>query len=212
MTGSETDQDDAVVSLTPEGIAADPECLTRILDTPAGRLVLRLLRPTDAGLLGRYLEGLSLATRQLWAPHAFDRDTAARLCAELVVARSLRFVGEMSRQDEPELVAYFIVALEGRPSELQRYSDRGQHLQPSLTCLLAPSVADCYQSQGLGSLIMPPLLETARSLGRRYMVLMGGVQARNLRAIRFYEKFGFRRMGDFVVRDLDNHDMMLDLA
>jgi RimJ/RimL family protein N-acetyltransferase len=48
--------------------------------------------------------------------------------------------------------------------------------------------------------------------GYRTMVLQGGVRALNPRAIRFYQKNGFVRVGDFRVRDLDNHDMMLDLT
>jgi GNAT superfamily N-acetyltransferase len=197
--------------LTPELLALNPDLLTRSLRWPAAELVFRVLRPTDGPILGRYLEGLSQATRQIWAPHGFDMATAERLCAELDYARALRFIAEERQNGQPEAAAYYILALAVRDAEVERYTRRGQHLDLDLTCLLAPCVADRYQSQGLGSLMMPPVLETARALGRRHVVLMGGTQARNVRAIGLYEKFGFRRMGDFEVRDLNNHDMMLDL-
>jgi RimJ/RimL family protein N-acetyltransferase len=56
------------------------------------------------------------------------------------------------------------------------------------------------------------VLAILRDLGFQRMILQGGVRAGNPRGIRFYEKNGFVRVGDFRVRELDNHDMVLDLA
>lgn len=73
-------------------------------------------------------------------------------------------------------------------------------------------MADAYQSRGVGSAMMPSILETVRRLGYRRMVLSGGTRAENHRAIRFYEKNGFRKVGDFKSGgDIDNHDMILEL-
>ena len=45
------------------------------------------------------------------------------------------------------------------------------------------------------------------------MTLSGGVRAENRRAIHFYGKHGFLRVGDFVTSgDVGNHDMVLDLC
>jgi diamine N-acetyltransferase len=201
-----------MTSITSSMLAADPGRLTRQLDWTPEDIFCRLLQRDDAPLLGRYLEGLSEATRQLYAPHGFDQATASRLCAELDYAQTLRFVAEIRGNAGSEFAAYFILGLGLGASERRRYAERGQPLIPETSCWLAPSVADRYQSCGLGSLMLPPILEVARALGRTHMILSGGTQARNARAICFYEKFGFRRMGDFEVRELNNHDMLLELA
>ena len=48
----------------------------------------------------------------------------------------------------------------------------------------------------------------ATTTGARSLVLMGGTQASNARAIRFYEKSGFVRYGGYQT-DQWNHDMRL---
>ncbi|MEU2180061.1 GNAT family N-acetyltransferase [Streptomyces thermolilacinus] len=52
----------------------------------------------------------------------------------------------------------------------------------------------------------------ARRFGRNRIILWGGVLADNQRAIRFYEKQGFRTVGSFTGADgAESLDMMLDL-
>ncbi|MCC7361049.1 MAG: GNAT family N-acetyltransferase [Anaerolineales bacterium] len=62
---------------------------------------------------------------------------------------------------------------------------------------MAPSVADAYQGQGLGRLLMERTIELARRLGRRRMLLLGGAQADNARAIALYRRLGFTAAGRF---------------
>ena len=97
--------------------------------------------------------------------------------------------------------------------DVARYSQVGILLQSATDCTLAPSIADAYLNKGTGSIVMQHVLETARRLGKQRMVLMGGVQATNDRAKHFYEKHGFRWVGDFESPSgFNNHDMILDLA
>jgi GNAT superfamily N-acetyltransferase len=72
-------------------------------------------------------------------------------------------------------------------------------------------IADAWQEHGLGSAMIPVITEAARQVGRRQIVLMGGVRDDNPRARHFYEKFGFVRVGGFVAGGVDNHDMILQL-
>lgn len=197
--------------LTPASIAADPDTLTRTPRLLSGEeIVLRLLRPDDWELLSRYFTTLSEATRQLYAPHPFDVDTARQLCAEIDYARVMRFIALSDRDGTTRIIAYFIVWPGSNDSEERRYAERGTPLDSATTCTLAPSVADDYQSQGVGSSLMPDILEIMRQLGKRQMVLAGGTRAVNHRAIRFYEKTGFRKVGDFAGNG-GNHDMLLEL-
>ena len=88
----------------------------------------------------------------------------------------------------------------------------GWILHDETDCTLAPSVADAYQSQGLGSLMMQHLLGLLPRLGRQRMLLWGGVRADNPRAVHFYTKFGFQRVGDFEAGGTNNYDMIADLV
>ena len=96
--------------------------------------------------------------------------------------------------------------------ERERYSQAGIPLDPNTDCSLAPSVADAFQGQGLGSLLMQHVFSMARRLGYRRMVLVGGTQGRNQRAIHFYRKHGFRTIGIFKSSHAPvNYDMIAEL-
>ena len=59
---------------------------------------------------------------------------------------------------------------------------------------------------------MVQLKQFARQLGRTRMVLWGGTQATNDRAIHFYQKHGFRTVGEFQEPPgFNNYDMIMDL-
>jgi ribosomal protein S18 acetylase RimI-like enzyme len=72
-------------------------------------------------------------------------------------------------------------------------------------------VSDEFQNRGLGSLMMKHVIAVARRLGRRRMILSGGTQATNARAIHFYQKHGFRKVGEFETPGMNNFDMVLEL-
>ena len=72
------------------------------------------------------------------------------------------------------------------------------------------SIADDCQNTGLASAVMPHIIANARSRGARSLVLMGGTQASNSRAIAFFEKHGFVRCGGYWT-DRYNYDMRLVL-
>jgi GNAT superfamily N-acetyltransferase len=108
------------------------------------------------------------------------------------------------------VIGYFLVRFGVSEGEQSRYSGHGLTLDTETDCTIAPSVADDCQNQGLGTLLFAHLIEVARRAGRKRMVLWGGVRGINARAIHFYTKHGFRRVGDFEIRG-NNHDMLLEL-
>lgn len=175
-----------------------------------GSLQVRLLREQDADLLGDYLESLSEATRSFWAPHAFTREAAREICAGLATDPALRFIAHPTDSHGP-IAAYFLLHRGARPSDSQRYAALGLPLNDATDAALAPSVADAYQNRGVGGIMMRQVLQTARSLGYRRIVLWDGVQARNARGVRFYTRWGFRKVGEFT-NSLLNYDMMLELG
>jgi GNAT superfamily N-acetyltransferase len=185
---------------------------TAVMFSDGTTVTLRSLIAGDVRILGDYFLGLSAETRRRYGPHPFDRATAERLCASIDPAQTLRLIGTVPWDGAERIIGYFILILGIREDDAARYAKLGIVLNADTDCTLAPSVADDYQSQGLGSLMMRHLLDVARLLGRKRMVLWGGTQATNFRAIHFYHKYGFRTVGEFEEPPgFNNYDMILDL-
>ena len=196
-----------------EQIDKHPEIVSTTIALPTGEQAsLRPLRQDDAAILGAYFLGLSAETTRVYGPHHFDLETADRLCRELNSADHLRMLAGIEENGQQQIVAYFIVYFGLYDADCNRYLERDMPLDPATDCELAPSVADAYQSSGVGSLVMGHLLPLLKSAGRRRLVLVGGVRAENVRAIHFYEKFGFGKVGAFKSRGaIDNFDMIAAL-
>ena len=195
-----------------QDIDRHPEQASARMKLPGtGEMLLRPLRPDDAPMLGRYFLGLSSETVRVYGPHSFDQQTADRLCADLDSAHTLRMLGIVDSEAGAEIIAYFIVHFGSYESDARRYLERGMPLDTTGDCELAPSVADAYQSSGVGSLVMGHLLPLLQRLGRRRLALVGGVRSDNPRAIHFYEKFGFTRVGEFQSREVVSFDMIAEL-
>lgn len=175
-------------------VAADPLSVAVSMALPSGQTVLaRPLLSSDTARLGAYFESLSAETRSRFGPHPLDAAAAAQLCAEIDATRVLRWVAAA----DDEIVAYFILMWSVTTYEYERYATHNIALSGDVDCTFAPSVADRVQGQGLGSLMFAPMRRLAREAGRGRMVLLGGTQATNARAIAFYRKLGFIELARF---------------
>jgi ribosomal protein S18 acetylase RimI-like enzyme len=115
---------------------------------------------------------------------------------------------------QEQVIAYFILQLSVFEGEIQRYAQAGISIDSQVDCLIAPSVADAFQSQGLGTPLMRHMFHVARRLGRKHMLLMGGVYEHNARAVHYYQKVGFKTVGTFVAswaKGRPSYDMYVDL-
>jgi diamine N-acetyltransferase len=188
-----------------------PEFLSTVVTLSSGEQVtIRPLRSEDSVRFGKYVLNLSAETRARYGPHPFDQATADAICATLDPNDILRMVATVPRDGEERIVAYMLLKMGVLEGDQQRYEQLGIPLDPDTDCTLAPSVADDYQNQGLGSLMLRHILQVAATLGRARMVLWYGVQATNERAVHFYTKSGFRKVGEFFT-DKNNFDMILNL-
>lgn len=183
-----------------EEVNANPLCLAAEIRAAGGaQVTFRPLLPTDGAALGRYFCGLSEATTSLYGPHPFDQPTADALCASIAYADTIRMIAlRAGEAGQEEIIAYFILQLTVPSAEIERYAAAGVLLDPRLDCLIAPSIADAHQNQGLGTPLMEHVFAVARGLGRRNIVLMGGVLMHNERAVHYYRKLGFQPVGTFV--------------
>lgn len=199
-------------AVTLEDIVRDPGLIAKSARLPSGEeVMLRPLDPGDAKILGEYFLGLSERTTSLYAPHPFDQATADHLCKAVNNADTLRMLATAHGCGTERVIAYFIVMWRVNEGERARYEEAGIELDSATDCTIAPSVADEYQNQGLGSVMMEHLIDAARRLGRERMVLSGGTREENKRAIHFYEKFGFRKVNEFREAGVNNQDMIMGI-
>jgi GNAT superfamily N-acetyltransferase len=166
----------------------------------------------DKHILGAYFLGLSTETKRRYGPHPFDQTTADRLCAHIDYAHTIRMIATIGTGAHEKVIAYFILILGTTDSDREHYRRVAILLGPETDCTVAPSVADAFQNQGVGSPLMRHLIRVAQRLGRKRMVLLLGTQATNHHAIHFYEKHGFRIVGTFEQPPgRNNYDMLLEL-
>lgn len=159
-------------------------------------------------MLLAYLQALSAESRSRFGPHAFDAATVNEICAHLP--------GDTQRciavdETSGKIISYMLVKNGMVEWDRQRYAERGLQFDENSTVTYAPSVADEWQSSGLGS-AMYALIETElKSRKIHTIVLWGGVQASNKKAVGFYTKWGYRLIASFWHDSKDNHDMLKQL-
>lgn len=156
-------------------------------------LEVRELHAEDAREFGRFFAGLGAETRSYFGPHPLDAAEAARLCAAQPEPMARRIVAIA----DGLIAGYFILELGVRDEDADRYRARGQELNPGRVATLAPVMADDWQNRGVAGAVFPSLLRVARAAGRDSLLLMGGTQKRNARAVRFYLREGFQPRGEF---------------
>ncbi|WP_428653538.1 N-acetyltransferase family protein [Runella sp.] len=156
--------------------------------------------------LTEYLVELNHETKKRFAPHAFDIETLKTL-----FQKSEEYSGYIATEPlENKVIAYCIVKSGILPKDAARLEQLGLIFDQDSDLTIAPSVADAWQSEGVGSLLMHFIVSDIRLTLAARMVLWGGVQRDNQKAIRFYLKHGFKIVGQFERKGL-NYDMVLDL-
>ena len=182
---------DARVVLRPVAAARGPYAHLAIHPYPAelarelrladgARVMLRPMRPEDAGLETDFIAGLSRQSMRLRFMSAL---------ASLTPAMLARFT-QVDYDREMALVA--IHAANGREREIGvcRYAT----LPDGTSCEFAIVVADAWQGRGLGARMMRALIEVARSRGLREMT--GFVLADNARMLGLCQSLGFTLAAD----------------
>jgi diamine N-acetyltransferase len=169
-------------------------------------VAMRLLQQGDANTLYHYLTGLSAESRSRFGPHSFDRDTVNHICNNLTDDVQ-RFVSIADNC----IVAYMLVRKGMIEGDAERYAQHNIFFDAETTVTYAPSVADDFQNTGLGSTMFAVILQQIKLQGNHAIILWGGVQATNARAVHFYTKHGFEPKGNFWFDGKDNIDMLLNV-
>ncbi|MEV5756339.1 GNAT family N-acetyltransferase [Streptomyces tendae] len=191
-------------------VADDPPALTSRLTLNDGSdVVFRPLVRADAERLAGFLSALSVESRRLSTFDGYDLATALELCDAIARYDKLRLV--LEEVPSGRIVGLLEFSLDLHTEDIARYREAGIRLAAT-DCRFGPTLADDYQGRGVGTQVFPLVTDVARRLGRKRIILLGGVLADNPRAIRYYQKNGFQLAGSFIGADgVRSLDMILDL-
>jgi L-amino acid N-acyltransferase YncA len=171
-------------------------------------VTIRLLQSSDTEQLATYLQGLSVESKSRFSPHPFDHATINHICAMAGKEDTIRYVAETEGK---VLVAYMLIKPGVKQSDASRMGAYGLPIDAQTDCSFAPSVADAVQGSGLGTQMFYYIIDTLKKAGKKRLVLWGGVQSSNYKAIDYYRKTGFREVGEFE-RNGKNLDMVLEMG
>lgn len=163
-------------------------------------------KPVYAGLLLQYLNGLSVESKGRFGPHPF---TAKGIEAIFNSSNAVYAFLGLDLQTG-EIIAYSLIMEGCTHEDLQRYNAYGICLKSQKICSYAPSVADKWQGSGLGSTMFDFIKREINLQHYNLMILWGGVQSSNARALNYYKKHGFVEAGSFEHNGF-NFDMVLKI-
>jgi L-amino acid N-acyltransferase YncA len=170
--------------------------------------ILRLLKQDDSEALFLYFNELSEQTKAKYAPHSFDKTTVEQICQNYSKDIVIRFVVEDSNK---QIIAYFLFKKGIFDYEFIRISEKGIQLPRNSSFDFAPSIADAHQGAGLGKEIFRLCINEIKILGCTHLVLWGGVQKGNEKAVKYYQKLGFQIVNEFE-HNGQNYDMTMILT
>jgi diamine N-acetyltransferase len=177
-----------------------------ILTKNNNQVLLSKLTVYDFDHLVNYLDGLSAETKNRFGPHPFDL-LSIKFFYELHNHNTGYIARDVLTQ---EIIAYSIVKSGYLAHDSARLQSYGLQLSHQTDCTFAPSVADKWQSLGIGNSLYEYINIELQSSGIKRIILWGGVQSNNEKAVRFYKKHGFRVLGEFEYNGL-NYDMIKDI-
>lgn len=174
-----------------------------------GRSVeIRLLRKKDNEKLFEYFDKyFSQESKSRFGPHPFDKQTIDNICQHSN--------DEISRwvaiDEQGNIIAYMLIQQGMIDWDKKRYAARNQFYDHTTSVTFAPSVADAWQSSGLGSVMNSVIEDDLRKKNIQHIILWGGVQATNEKAVNFYKKLGYQFIASFWHDGKDNYDMVKTL-
>jgi diamine N-acetyltransferase len=167
------------------------------------QVYLRRLNANDFDGLFNYLQNLSADTKKRFGPHPFDKQSIIDF-----YDNSEENLGYVAQTINGEIVAYAIIKIGYLENDKSRFDSYGIILSNNTDCEFAPSVADDWQSCGIGNQQFQYILTDLKKTSLKSVILWGGVQADNHKAINYYKKNGFQQLGQFT-HNGENFDMIL---
>jgi diamine N-acetyltransferase len=169
---------------------------------------VRLLERNESDNLFEYFEKrFSSESKSRFGPHAFDQQTINAICQN-PDEEIMRYI---ALEEEKNIIAYMLIKQGMIEWDKNRYATRQQSYDYITSVTFAPSVADAWQNTGLGSLMYELIENNLRKRNIKNIILWGGVQATNEKAVNFYKKHGYQFIASFWHEGIDNYDMVKQL-
>ena len=158
-------------------------------------------------MLVHYLHHLSDETKSRFGPHAFD------MPGLIDFYNSSNTIHGFIAEDIPcrEIIGYTVIKEGVLEHDRGRLAQYGYPNLDNKCCTYAPSVADKWQGKGIGKMLFQFILGYCEQLQIDKIILWGGVQSTNERAVNFYKQLGFVTLGTFEYNGL-NQDMVLAIG
>jgi ribosomal protein S18 acetylase RimI-like enzyme len=150
-----------------------------------------------------YLTALGTETSAFFGPHAFEQNALALFYRDPKNTAYIATEGD-------RIVAYAILRQGFLQHDEARLSSYGLELDSETDASFAPSVADDWQGRGLGPELFTYICNDLRNSKVTRLILWGGVQTVNQRAVRYYQQLGFRTLGYFEYHGW-NADMVYEM-
>lgn len=169
---------------------------------------VRLLQKDDNEKLFEYFDQhFSKESKSRFGPHLFDKETIDEICHN----PNKEITRYIAIDETGTIIAYMLIQQGMIDWDKKRYSERNQFYDHSTSVTFAPSVADAWQSSGIGSVMNSIIEDDLRKRNINNIILWGGVQATNEKAVNFYKKLGYQFIASFRHDEKDNHDMVKQL-
>lgn len=167
------------------------------------QLLVRLLTGTDHDKLTHYLLQLSPETKKRFEPHPFDKAAVSHFYQGNPFNHG--YIAEDT--SDGSIAAYAIIRLGYLEHDGDRLRSFGFIPGHFTDATYAPSVADYCQGLGIGYHLLQFIEKELKIMGRKRIILWGGVQQGNEKAISHYLKNGFTVLGEFQYNG-PNYDMV----
>lgn len=166
-------------------------------------ITCRQWKEQDLENLLLYLVHLSPATKQRFEPHPFTIETLNQLYHHpdynglLIIENNSTYI-----------IGYAILKkgyLEYDFARLQAYQISPNH---DTDVTYAPSLADDWQGKGIGQQLWEYTSTLLKAQNKARVILWGGVQADNNKAVNYYKRNGFVEIGGYEFNGKNNLDMI----
>ena len=175
-----------------EQIAEMPSRVTQHLNIMRAnkeeQILFRPLAPHDSSALLQFFDSLSETTRRFATYPSYDLECAQQFCDDIGQEDVFRMVAINS---DKKTIAVFELSFTLDDSDIERYEGHNIELSHTGDVQFAPCVNDEYQNYHVGTQLLELSTALAKRLGKKRMILWGGVLTDNKQAIRFYEKNHF---------------------
>jgi ribosomal protein S18 acetylase RimI-like enzyme len=152
-------------------------------------ILFRRLLHDDVYTLQEFFKCLSEKTRRFGTCHSDDLQCAQQFCDDINQYDKLRMVAIATNG---KMIAIFEFNLILEEFDINRYCKYGVELNSDSDIQLAACIADEYQNQRLGTKLLHLMIDLAKRLNKKRIILWAGVLTDNKQAIRFYEKNNFQ--------------------